>query len=760
MEENPKFCLQCGAQLQVDERFCHACGCPVAQVDAANGINDQMGYQQGMAMPGAGMQGMPGAGMQGMPGVPMQGMPGVPMQGVPNSYAQDGSVQGSNDAVFKDSKRGKGKKIGIIAGISVALVAVIVVVGVLLFSGKTRLSRTLMVYMIGSNLESEDAAGSLDIKEMLGANFDPETTNVLVYTGGSRKWALREIDPNENAVFEIKDGELEKVNTYEKKVMTHPEVLTEFIDYAYNNYESDLYDLVLWDHGGGPIMGFGLDENSLSAVPMSISQLSSALSETNLIKDGKKLDLIGFDACLMGSVEVAQALSDYGNYMVASEEIEPGKGWDYGFLNALSKESEDVSTVALGHQIVDSFFSHYDDYNYNVDLSLALVDLGKVNELSAAVDGLFSTVKGEVSATTFSDYSRTMTRSKVYGYLGNSNTSFDLVDLLDLCNSLKDSHAESVVAIKRNLDEAVLYSRSNIENTNGLSIYFVNYNKENAEKMVESYRDVAVSDNYYNFLNGYAKLVNGRSMVPKTVYNDLAEKRDGSNISIELSDELRDNYQSGEIIIFRKLDDNKFMPVYRSSEVALNGNQLSATTLDLQFVIEASLHDGTTEYGWATMAEKERTDEYTDYVTFGILYYETDENSIGVGIKNYDMYIRLPKGSKEAVVKDIRVKSDNDLSSKMSFDSEKITEIDFLNGAYKLYNDNGVLDYNMATHGTNYGIGVNMRAGDTYKIKLVGLDYDFGDIFSGQFKNTKDYYAEFVVHDTQGKTHSLNLVHI
>ena len=200
------------------------------------------------------------------------------------------------------------------------------------------------------------------------------------------------------------------------------------------------------------------------------------------------------------------------------------------------------------------------------------------------------------------------------------------------------------------------------------------------------------------------------------------------------------------------------MPVYRSSEVELVGNKLKVTSNNLQFVIEVTGEEGI-EYGWSGMAEKERTDEYADYVTFGVLYYN-DDSSLGFSPKSYEMYIRVPKGSNEAQVRDIRVGSSTDLASKMSFAPDKIKFIDFTVGAYKLYNEAGELDYNMESHGVLYGTEANIEGGDEYKIKLVGLDYDFGNIYNGEFQSVDDYYAGFIVHDTQGDSHRLNLIHI
>ena len=81
------------------------------------------------------------------------------------------------------------------------------------------------------------------------------------------------------------------------------------------------------DHGGGAIVGFGADENygyeSLSMVEMMMP------FRTKFYNDGNKFDWIGFDACLMGMLEVADVLSPYANYMIASEELEAGSGWNY-----------------------------------------------------------------------------------------------------------------------------------------------------------------------------------------------------------------------------------------------------------------------------------------------------------------------------------------------------------------------------------------------------------------------------------------------
>ena len=700
MDYQNKFCPRCGVNIQVGQRFCGNCG------------------SLQIAMP----------------------------------------TSTSLTAGPKKSSKKLWLGIGIPALLGVAVTIAIIAFALSIGSK----DRTIMVYMIGSDLESQMAAASLDITEMENANFDPEHTKLLIYTGGTKKWALDDINAEENAIFEVSNGQITKLQTYEKSLMTNPGNLTSFINYAYDNYPADLYDLILWDHGGGPIFGYGKYENSIYGSTMKLSVLSDALANTNIITSGKKFDLIGFDACLMGSMEVANILSNYSDYMVASEETEPGNGWDYAFLDDLGRDGQINTTEDLGRSIIDHYVVSYDDYWYDSDLSMSLVNLRKISSLITSVESLFTAVKDEITNQTFSQYSRTMTREKVYGYTGRDSESYDLVDLMDLCQSLNNTHGAEVDKIKEDFDDVVQYSRSNIDNTNGLSVYFLNFNKALAEEMLEKYRDVVFSDKYYDFLVKYKGFVTGDRKVANRTYSDLSENKTADNaIEIDLPDELRDNYQSGEIAIFRKLDDNVFMPVYRSSEVELDGNKLRATSYDLQFVVEVYKADGSIEYGWSAMFEKERTANYADYISFGLLGY-TDDSPLGFSLKNHETHIRILPGNNEGQVRDIRVQSESDtgLASKMNLDPDKIAFIDFMTGTYKLFSDSGELDYNFESHGVLYGSEASIEKGDTYKIKLVDLDYDFGDIYDGKFKNTKDYYAEFIVYDTQGDSHQLNLVHI
>ena len=92
----------------------------------------------------------------------------------------------------------------------------------------------------------------------------------------------------------------------------------------------------MWDHGGGSVSGFGYDEHSQNEDDtLTLDELKYALQTS-----GVHFDFIGFDACLMATAETAYSLKDHSNYLVASEETEPGTGWEYtSLLNTISKNT-------------------------------------------------------------------------------------------------------------------------------------------------------------------------------------------------------------------------------------------------------------------------------------------------------------------------------------------------------------------------------------------------------------------------------------
>ena len=265
--------------------------------------------------------------------------------------------------------------------------------------GEKPYTRTIMMYDCGSNLEEDNGMASYNLRQILSAGFSKDDrVKFIIMTGGSTEWKLESkylydpetgeqpasIDPAYNQVWEAKGidaGEnpgklvlLEKegVNGVavltdpeedrEGESMSDPETLKSFINYCAGRYPAQKYDLILWDHGGGSVSGFGIDVNDQSdrANLMSCAEIADALSDNDVTKNGGRFDFINFDACLMGSVELTLAFADYMDYYIASPENVPGYGEEYsGWLDLLG-EDPDMSAFEVGKKIVDDFIAFYD----------------------------------------------------------------------------------------------------------------------------------------------------------------------------------------------------------------------------------------------------------------------------------------------------------------------------------------------------------------------------------------------------------------
>ena len=117
---------------------------------------------------------------------------------------------------------------------------------------------TLMVYMCGTDLEEEDAAASKDIIEMAASKFKGENLNVVLLTGGTKKWQIKDIGRNSCNIYTLEGENLIRQATFGRQLLSDPRTLVTFVNYATVIYPADKYGLVFWDHGGG-LSGYGVD---------------------------------------------------------------------------------------------------------------------------------------------------------------------------------------------------------------------------------------------------------------------------------------------------------------------------------------------------------------------------------------------------------------------------------------------------------------------------------------------------------------------
>ena len=177
--------------------------------------------------------------------------------------------------------------------------------------------------------------------------------------------------------------------------------------------------------------------------------------EATPFKDGRKLDLVGFDACLMACAENVLLWADYADWMVASEEVESGDGWNWSFLSELGGGAKvripEARDLAL--RIVESFEAYYKSHATdfsNPDATLAAFDLSKVEQLESALSGFAKALLAIAAGDGYGDLNRQRSATRALGLsaVEDKGTGFDLVDLKDLANRLSNvCEAESAAMV-------------------------------------------------------------------------------------------------------------------------------------------------------------------------------------------------------------------------------------------------------------------------------------------------------------------------
>ena len=359
--------------------------------------------------------------------------------------------------------------------------------------------------MCGSNLESENSLATLNIDEMCSLNLN-SNINLILETGGAKNWDKKySISSTEIGRYKVENKQLTKIESKENANMGETDTLSDFVSWGISQYPADKTALVLWNHGGA-MYGVCSDENYNNALVN--SEVKSALESA---LNNQKLEWIGYDACLMQVQDIAEYNSKFANYMVASQETEPGPGWDWDvWLDSLNNNI-DINTADLLTSISDSYVdkvrAYYDDYvaacevnlqeaiqegesniqfedgttmsieefeNFikyykeNNDATCSVLDLSKMEEYKGAFDSMSSYLASKITTSdkfieVYKD-AEGFTNPDIY-------KCYDADDILNFIKTnYPDSKADEVI---NKLEELVIYNRAGNVHANacGLSIY-------------------------------------------------------------------------------------------------------------------------------------------------------------------------------------------------------------------------------------------------------------------------------------------------
>lgn len=201
--------------------------------------------------------------------------------------------------------------------------------------------------------------------------------------------------------------EIEIVGSGESVDMGAPATLADFLRWGKAAFPARRYAVVIWNHGQGYRLILPADGAKAAAAPAPdrAERASAGISHRAVSQDvdtgsiiynadlkaslssvfGSELRLVGFDACLMAMLETAYELRDVAPIMVASEELEPGNGWNYTSVASLFTRHPEDSEDQLAASLVRSYRDTYGD---NDNTTLSAIKLGAAKPLAAEMSAL------------------------------------------------------------------------------------------------------------------------------------------------------------------------------------------------------------------------------------------------------------------------------------------------------------------------------------------------------------------------------------
>lgn len=331
--------------------------------------------------------------------------------------------------------------------------------------------------------EDEDlsfpGAASEDLEELMSVKL-PENITFVIQTGGAGRWKQQGINPNKSQIFTYSADGLKKVSDQPIKNMGNPQTLEDFLGFCKDNYPADHKMMLFWDHGAG-CFGYGVDE-TFGGDTLTLDEMHQAFSNVYPLNEGKQpFELIGFDACLMAALEVGDTFSDVAKYMVASEELEPGIGWDYSTWVKKLAEHPEMNGAQLGRAICDSFIAASvkqgiieNQYTSEV-LTASVIDLSKVSNIYTAYEDFAKEAfrYSNEDVQVLSLIGRAANRSVKYGQ--SLYKEFNTIDLGTFMTNIADELPElDVSKVKQTVDDGVLYTRGTAyaQSSEGISVYF------------------------------------------------------------------------------------------------------------------------------------------------------------------------------------------------------------------------------------------------------------------------------------------------
>ncbi len=365
-------------------------------------------------------------------------------------------------------------------------------------------SWSVFVYLCGSDLESDAGAGTTDMKEMERSQAGGNV-RFIVQTGGAYRWQSG-VSAKNLERYVIADGKTTKVGSEEKGSMGDASTLTSFLRWGVENYPASNMALIFWNHGSGSIGGvcfdeqFGQDGLLLKEIEAALFNVRETMTDS--------FRFIGFDACLMSTIEAASVLMAHADYMIASQETEDDSGWDYKAMGDYLAAHPDADMPEIAKDVCDSYIKACTS---PLDIRLATIsciDLTRIAPLLEKFDAYAQDIYSMTdSVEEYTKISRKITSGDNFGGNNRLEGYTNMVDLGSLIRA-GEGYSEHVAEAESALTYAVCYKRNGRDHPDacGLSVYYPLEVQGSSELSI--FRDICVSTAYMGLVDkiayGYA----------------------------------------------------------------------------------------------------------------------------------------------------------------------------------------------------------------------------------------------------------------
>ncbi|MBR6705984.1 MAG: hypothetical protein IKI84_04820 [Clostridia bacterium] len=418
---------------------------------------------------------------------------------------------------------------------------------------------TVLVYMVGSDLESAGGLAERDLIEMQASVRDD--TTLLVMTGGARRWFSG--SPAEGCLLYeiIRDGRTLR-ESYPENSVSDPSMLKKLLETGLARREGPAA-LILWNHGFGAMGGFGRDEQA-DGRSLSLKQIANVLEDFGCHE--RPLTAVGFDCCLMAGCETAYAVRPYAEFLVASEETEPPEGWDYAFLADLLPGADGA---AFGLSAVRRFAAFYEEHyasfpDYWQPYTLSAIDLGAAGVLLEETESFLTGLDGTLPES-FPLISRARTEAWSFGRVA-STTEYDLVDLCAFASRCGGSDRLLAAA-----ERCVLARSGNLKDVCGLSIHIPCYaDSALSERWHAGITDIQLPDGWERFLRRFAGELYGEPGLTS------AKPAEPEGYSVTLSEEQLNGLSRAKYYVLCGSESKGLYLLYAGNNVRLEGDRLTA----------------------------------------------------------------------------------------------------------------------------------------------------------------------------------------